>query len=51
MAEQITRYTKRITDARAMKALAKRQAARQARRAGRKLLDDAPPRVTRGWAD
>lgn len=30
---------------------AKRAAARKRRRLERRLLDDAPARVTRGWAD
>jgi len=33
------------------RAFVKRQTARRARRLGKALLEDAPRRATRGWAD
>lgn len=45
-AEQITKWTPK-----GWKKRAKRQAAKAQRRAGKRYLDRAPKRVTRGWAD
>ena len=48
---KIDKWTPRSHRSGGFRAIVKRLTVRKARRLGKALLDDAPVRVTKGWAD